>query len=465
MSPRFTPLLFGTALATVLLSTPTLAQEVIDAPYFVTWSAAAVREAPDTESGRMATLAFGDQVFVTGTEGDWFSVELGETGERGWVWSGVLAPMRIALPGEGGSGAAMADNASGFTASDDNSFDLAQYIEVDESGVFLSGSVGDHDSTDYYYFDLFDWTDLQIDLYNLQTDVDIALYDIDRNFLADSLNSGTDPEFIDSLLEPGGYYLEVYPFEGSSEYSLEIFAFSTSEPAPDAAGDSQDTAFELGTLVSGEALYHSDTVGASDQTDYLAFSITERTELFIEVYGMTSDVDLTIEDDFGSVIGSSSNAGTDAEFVELVLEPGTYYLVLVPYSGTSSYEVSISGQAATPAPTDEGGNGFDDAVSLGTLASGGTPLTMTEQVGNGDRADYYSFSIEEAGSVSVSLTPFTDDADLRLYSDGGTTFIASSEAASTDQELITQDLEAGTYIIEVSIFGQQTEYELSVSRP
>lgn len=437
--------------------------EAMDAPHFVTWASAAVRAAPDGASDRVATLSFGESLFVTGLMegGEWVQVEL-DDGTRGYMWAEILAPMRMAMPGGADMGGTGMGAGTGMVASDDNSFGLATEITVDGMGFIANGSVGSHDAGDFYTFEVFEWTDLVVDLYDLSADVDLALYDGEQLFVADSVMGGNEPEMLSLPIGPGRYYIEVYSFEGDTTYELSVSGMPGEEPPPDMAGSTRDEALPLGVLIPGQPLLHDDWVGPGDATDYVSFTLEESADVVVEVYGMASDVDMSLEDDFGSILGSSSFGGTEAEYLELTLDPGTYYVSMVPFSGSSPYTVEVSATAATPAPMDEGGDGFDDARDLGILTP--EPTVVTEWVGSRDTDDYFRFEVDVETAVVLDMMPMSDDADMRLYTENGGQLIASSERGGTDAERIEEVLQPGVYHLQISIFGRETEYTLEVSR-
>lgn len=436
---------------------PVIAQ-AMDAPFFVTWQSAAVRSAPDGGSDRLATLDFGERVFITGMVegGEWARVET-DDGTRGFVWAELLAPMRMVLPG---SGDAAPMDGAGMVASDDNTFELAEEIIVDEMGMLVTGSVGSHDSGDFYTFTVDQWTDVVIDLYDLSADVDLALYDEERNFIADSVMGGTEAEYIAMPIAPGRYFIEVYSFEGDTTYEMAVSGMPGEEPPEDAAGSTRDTAFDLGVVPPNGSVSHTDWVGPGDATDYVSFTLEAAADVTVEVYDLSQDVDMSVEDDFGSILGSSAMGGSDPELVELTLDPGTYYVSMVPFSGSSSYVVEVSATAATPAPVDEGGDGYDDARDLGAV--GPEAIVVNEYVGTRDTEDYYRFEVAAETMVTIVLDPASDDADIRLYTENGGRLIASSELGGSESELIEQVLAPGVYHLQVSIFGRETEYRLEV---
>ena len=78
------------------------------------------------------------------------------------------------------------------------------------------------DSIDYYRFELSESTNFSLNLSELSSDIDVILYDRNGQSLATSDRYGNDAESIAMNLNVGTYYVRVYPWSGSSSYSLQV---------------------------------------------------------------------------------------------------------------------------------------------------------------------------------------------------------------------------------------------------
>ncbi|MCA9492416.1 MAG: hypothetical protein KC621_20930, partial [Myxococcales bacterium] len=108
-------------------------------------------------------------------------VEL-DDGTVGYVWTEVLEPLIVALPGQGNAPGQDTGGPAGI--SDDNTMDTAQIIpQVTASPSVFEGTVGPQDTSDFYRFTLDDWTQVTISLGNLAADADITLLDADGQYL------------------------------------------------------------------------------------------------------------------------------------------------------------------------------------------------------------------------------------------------------------------------------------------
>lgn len=466
-------LILTLAASTMLTAPVALAQDdltvaqAIDAPHFVTWMEAYVRAMPDGGSERLATLGFGDTIAVTGLLAgeEWYRVEL-DDGRIGYVWAAMLAPARMALPGgDGGGGAVELPSVdTGPDVSPDNSFTDANVIsDIGPTAQGFTGYVGASDEVDYYVFSLDDWTDVRITLAGLDSDADIALLDADGAYIADSINGGNSSEEIVQTLGAGEYFIEVYIYTGDTDYLMEISGDVGEPPPEDTVGDEAANAEPIGTIEGPEGQIEvSEYVGPADLADYWSIEVLEPVNLTVEMTGLSADIDIVLEDDFGSVMANSAAGGNSDELMTLPVNPGTYYIQVYPYAGASDYTVTVSWTTAgVDIPDDGAGNSPDQAADLGTL--GDAPLTAGDWVGPADVSDYYVFEVTEAGPVTITMQPATSDADVELLS-MDQAYIDGSIAPGTDGEEIIADLQPGRYLVRAYIFSGDTTYELEISR-
>ncbi|MEL7038787.1 MAG: FG-GAP-like repeat-containing protein, partial [Cyanobacteria bacterium J06592_8] len=103
--------------------------------------------------------------------------------------------------------------------------------------------------------------------------------------------------------------------------------------------------------------------------------------------------------------------------------------------------------------------GNEEAFEI-TVSS--NPIIYSEQVSGEDLDDFYVFTVETPGNISLDLTGLSSDADLILFDSNANPIDFSNAIAITD-ESITRPLDAGTYFIVVTSFDQETtEYDLGV---
>ncbi|MBD2771641.1 S8 family serine peptidase [Iningainema tapete] len=93
--------------------------------------------------------------------------------------------------------------------------------------------VGSNDA-DYYRFTLGTINNFSLTLNGLTSDADVQLLDSNGNTIISSYNSSTLAETINQQLNPGTYYIKVYPYQQSgvnTNYNLTLSATPTSPPA------------------------------------------------------------------------------------------------------------------------------------------------------------------------------------------------------------------------------------------
>lgn len=205
------------------------------------------------------------------------------------------------------------------------------------------------DRDDWYAFTVTDYTEVTATAYNLQSDIDLALVDSTGNPILASENGSNTDEQVTTIVGPGTYYVHVYVYAGQSNYSLEVSGLPSEPPPPDNAGNSMDQASDLGALDAGSqtGLSATDWVGPGDMDDWYAFSVAAATQLDIQLGEIVGDLDLELLDTNGEIVSVSNNSGTATEAISASVQPGTYYVHVYAFDGSSEYTVSI---AAAPAP-------------------------------------------------------------------------------------------------------------------
>ncbi|WP_026869134.1 pre-peptidase C-terminal domain-containing protein [Inquilinus limosus] len=197
--------------------------------------------------------------------------------------------------------------------------------------------VGPADSVDYYVFRIRERQAVTIGLDGMSADADINLESDDGTLLSGT-NADAEAESLTATLDPGTYYLNVYPADGeATEYRVTVTGADAPPPPPDGAGNTPDAA---GTIerVGPEPATVRDWVGFTDRDDYWRFTLVARADVTIRLTMEQgdADIDLLRASDQESLI-SGANSGTDPEELKLRLEPGTYLLRVYSYQGDTPY--------------------------------------------------------------------------------------------------------------------------------
>jgi len=226
------------------------------------------------------------------------------------------------------------------------------------------------------------------------------------------------------------------------------------EMAADYAGNTLETARDV-TLSSSTTTFQ-DWVGRADTNDYYRFKVASTSNLNLSLNGLTSDADVQLLNSSGSLIQSSAKAGTSAESIVRQVNAGTYYIRVLRFSGSTSYNLNLS---ATVIPPDNAGNTLETARNV-TLSSSTT--TFQDWVGSADTNDYYRFNVGTQSNFSLSLTGLKANADVQLLNSSGGVITTSANTGTTS-ESIASLLSTGTYYVRVYQSSGNTNYSLSLN--
>ncbi|GGA29826.1 Ser-Thr-rich GPI-anchored membrane family protein [Okeania sp. KiyG1] len=137
----------------------------------------------------------------------------------------------------------------------------------------------------------------------------------------------------------------------TGDQSNEIEAKTRTAQRRDRAGNSRGKAYNFGVLKDDEKL--REFVGRSDRRDFYKFRVKEKTEVDIELRGLSGNADLYLLNNKGKVLEKSTKGGKKAEDIERTLNPGTYYVRVQP-KGNANANYTLSLDAHSPhSHTDE----------------------------------------------------------------------------------------------------------------
>ncbi|MEM7315422.1 MAG: S8 family serine peptidase, partial [Planctomycetota bacterium] len=214
--------------------------------------------------------------------------------------------------------------------------------DVDGTESF-SGQLNRRQRSDVYQFSIDQSGDTTIQLGGLSSDLDLYLRNSNGTVIERSLNAGRRSESIVTELEPGDYELTVRKFRwrSASRYDLSITHQPHESVAPeDLAGNSRETAHDLGKLRGTHAFTESITSG--DRSDYFRFELDSSSRVRIGLEDLSSDLDLCLYDADGRALVRSLKANDLAESIDTRLDSGTYYVSVVGYgNAVSDYSLTL----------------------------------------------------------------------------------------------------------------------------
>jgi hypothetical protein len=289
--------------------------------------------------------------------------------------------------------------------------------------------------------------------------------------IASSDTAGTTAIF--SFAPPGGFWDP----KDSGVYTISVaegaIFDSAGNPAPAApigtftitardAGNTFDTAMNLGAMSPGKVKTLDDSISPSDRYDVYRFTLKSAARVLARVSQLTDDADLQLFNGAGKRIAYVKHLGVVDESFDLNLAAGTYSARVIFGAGSigSGYRLRIQCDAPTPPPSND--RTLKTAKNLGALVQG-KPITLSDYVGTDDPLDLIRFRIDTPATALLKLSGLSDDANLALLDPKGQ-LIASSSKSGKSNEQITRSLASGWYYARLTFKGTRyTLYTLRVS--
>lgn len=227
------------------------------------------------------------------------------------------------------------------------------------------------------------------------------------------------------------------------------------------------SATDLGTLYG--QVQKTDSVGSSDVYDYYKVNMAYTGKLTARLTNLTANANLRIIKDAnnngiidaGEVKGTSANAGTTNEQLILApIGPGKFFVEVKRIAGTPQYKLTVK--------TDYAGQTFAGAHTLGTFT--GTK-TRKDRVDSEDPVDFYKIVLTSTKIISANMTG-TGDAHLELskdfdndgvYDDGQDFYHRSNNPGTSNENLGSFTLGAGTYFIRVFRGAADAQYTVNIT--
>jgi hypothetical protein len=255
---------------------------------------------------------------------------------------------------------------------------------------------------------------------------------------------------------------EVFDAAGNDATAGTLGEFTSIILPPDAIGNSQTAAPNIGAVDPGIVRVKTEGVNTLDRNDYYKIVIDTTTTLSVKLSNMTDNADLWIISSNGVRVFTAKQTGTTPEAFIKILSPGTYF-IRVFYTGTAgtSYRLRLEGGAPPPTAAQLPGV-LAAAPYLGPVAPGVTKV-VNDSVGPSNLLDFYRFSLASTTHVAISLSGLVDNANLAILNSAGSVLNLSS-LGGTSVDSLSLNLGAGTYYARV-IFagGTATSYKLQLA--
>jgi hypothetical protein len=264
-----------------------------------------------------------------------------------------------------------------------------------------------------------------------------------------------------ATLVPGTYYLRIRPggitdADGNSPYLIRTHTRTGLTTSLSRSLDWHGVNV-IGPLRPARATFRS-SVPAGESL-YHRMTIEERTGLRATLGGLSGnatlslirDRDLDQQLDDGETLITSARPRARTEYIDVVLDPGTYY-VRVASASTAPVSFKLD-LAAFYTPSPEPGIGFTTAYNTLHYGSG---RAYMDAMNGGDRRDFYRFEVSDPLTVNIQLQSFRGDANFVLLKDANNNgvpdqgeLIGSSTNVSPALDQLRMTLDAGVYYIHV----------------
>jgi len=220
----------------------------------------------------------------------------------------------------------------------------------------------------------------------------------------------------------------------------------------------------------------TDTLGGSDDKDYYSFTLDNTAEVSISLTGLDGDVDLILKNSSGqTLIHEWAWGNVDLDLSSVLNANEQYFIVTDSWdSKPTSYKLSINfnGGINTPEIPDESKVDYispdkDPGDWIGSayqLSPSNNQVEITDTLGGSDDKDYYSFTLDNAAKVDISLTELDGDVDLILKDSSGQTLIHKWDWGNVDLDLSSVlNADEQYFIVTDSWDSKSTSYKLSIN--
>ncbi len=195
------------------------------------------------------------------------------------------------------------------------------------------------DPSQFYRFTLSNNSSFNLSMSGLQANANLDLLNGSGGVMATSANLGTLSESCSRQLAAGTYYIRVTSVGGANtKYSLGLQSTGVGiDP-----GSSTSSAFDLGSFTTNSSRSWNESVSTSDSSDIYRVNLVQYSNLALSLKNLVANADLQLLDSNGTVLASSSNAGTATESIVQALNAGTYFIRVNTVNSNTPYTLSAA---------------------------------------------------------------------------------------------------------------------------
>ncbi|MEB3885595.1 pre-peptidase C-terminal domain-containing protein, partial [Lyngbya sp. CCY1209] len=330
------------------------------------------------------------------------------------------------------------------------------------------GGSDNRDLNDYYSFTLLEKGDINITLDELTANANLELLDSAGTVQDSSTKGRNNSEQIQEVLGPGTYYIRVFPNnQDRTKYKLRLSANLAEDDY-----SNRQKAKQLGSLDAQDRILERNQIGFregsfKDNNDFYQFSIDETSGFNLKLDGLTANADVYLFDSELNEKARSRKGGAKAEEITEELEPGDYFVSVVPARrrGGTTYQLDLEAQSVRELDPDRTPS---TAESLGVLENfrNRDRIGFTK-LGVEDSTDFYSFELEGKSDFDLKINQINGLLEAQLFSadDLGNLIAEPILERKTRKPFSTSEtLNPGTYYLKIE--GNQTPYNLNMrARP
>lgn len=337
------------------------------------------------------------------------------------------------------------------------------------------------DDPDWFQFtvpgNLAPGSNMSVDAVNDQGSLYLYLYDQSGNWVNSGYGYNAQNATINlDYLSQGTYYAQVsgysYDFANPTiDYNLSINAVSGGSSAiPNdffEPNDSQVTA----TSLMGNTSYTNLTITPNNPDwfqFYLPANLAASSSVGISFLNSQGDLDISLQDQYGNWINSSTSGSSDTESIPLSgLTEGTYYAQVYGWNGATSpnYSVTLNTPLGGTTVTDDRYEENDSLGGATRLELSNGQFSANSLVANDD--DWFQFTVPQnpipGSNINIGFSHAQGNLDLYLY-DQNQNYVGGSYNWWDGETIYLDSLPGGTYYAQVTGYGATNpNYSLNIN--
>lgn len=307
------------------------------------------------------------------------------------------------------------------------------------------------DEENTHLFELSDSGNLNITLNSAVPYFTIAVYDAQGNKLWNEDAKCGGKTYTKSIpLTAGSYYFDVLCYNKKyGSYNLLLTFDASGESFKEAQGGSNNTIVNADNNVLSLGKKYTGFLALNDYDDYFKVELGDAGVITLD---MESEVAL-LKADFYDGNGSKAWGGdvkieNGKKSIDVALTAGTYYFhVYRSTNNYGSYNFTLNFEPANETVV-EAQNGSNNKPQVASKISTNTDVGGV--IAYNDLDDYYTFTLEDAGTLEVQLTSAVDSFKLEFLDSNGKDKLWAADAGCAGYTYYnTFDITAGTYYLHI----------------